>query len=97
MNKSADFEKYMMIFLLKLKVILKHLKQKWMKKEKDKPKTAIEKMDVLIDVERKNKNFVNARFACNIYEKTIIKHANNTKNIKDSMKLLTIDKDDIDF
>lgn len=60
-------------------------------------KKAIEKLDGLIDAERKNKNFGNARFVRNVYEKTIIKHANNTKNIKDSTKLLTIDEEDIDF
>ena len=41
------------------------------------------------------KNFGNARFARNLYEKTIIKHASNTKNTKNKKILQTIDKKDI--
>ena len=40
-------------------------------------------------------NFGNARFIRNIYEKTIIKHASNTKNNKSKRILMTITKKDI--
>ena len=41
------------------------------------------------------KNFGNARFVRNIYEKTVIKHASRVKNNKKSKILITITKDDI--
>ena len=41
------------------------------------------------------KNFGNARFARSLYEKTIIKHASNTKNKKSKKALETIEKEDI--
>lgn len=40
-------------------------------------------------------NFGNARFIRNVYEKTIIKHANNTKNSKNKDVLRTLTKEDI--
>lgn len=42
-----------------------------------------------------SKNFGNARFARNLYEKTIIKHAANTKGKKDKKTLKTIQAEDI--
>lgn len=42
-----------------------------------------------------SKNFGNARFIRNVYEKTIIKHAANTKDKKRKKILCTITKDDI--
>ena len=42
-----------------------------------------------------NKNFGNARFVRNVYEKTIIKHAANTRNKKRKSILATIKKEDI--
>ena len=41
------------------------------------------------------KNFGNARFVRNVYEKTVLKHASNTKNVKDKNKLKTITAKDI--
>lgn len=55
-------------------------------------------IDYLRDIIRKNKNienFGNARFVRNIFEKTIIKHASNTKDKKQKKILKTITKDDI--
>ena len=49
----------------------------------------------IIDENRNMKNFGNARFVRNIYEKTIIKHASNTKDKKQKKALRTITKDDI--
>ena len=56
---------------------------------------ALTKLEGLIDNAREDKNFGNARFVRNVYEKTIIMHATNTKNIKDKTKLKTITKADI--
>ena len=41
------------------------------------------------------KNFGNARFIRNIYEKTVIRHASNVKNKKQKNILKTITKEDI--
>ena len=49
----------------------------------------------IIDENRNKENFGNARFVRNIYEKTIIKHANNTKDNKSDKVLKTITKKDI--
>ncbi len=49
----------------------------------------------IIDDNRNSKNFGNARFVRNIYEKTIIKHASNTKNNKSKKVLSTITDKDI--
>lgn len=46
---------------------------------------------------RNSKNFGNARFIRNVYEKTVIKHATNTKNKKRKDILSTITKDDISY
>ena len=43
---------------------------------------AINVLKDIIKENRNSKNFGNARFIRNIYEKTIIKHATNTKNKK---------------
>ena len=56
---------------------------------------ANEEMKKKIGKYKKNKNFGNARFVRNVYEKTIIKHATNTKNKKGKKVLQTITKDDI--
>ena len=58
-------------------------------------KDAIKTLKILINKYKQNPNFGNARFIRNVYEKTIIKHANNTKNINDLAKLKTITKEDI--
>ena len=56
---------------------------------------AQEEVEKLINENRNMKNFGNARFIRNMYEKTIIKHASNTKNIKRKQILKTIKKVDI--
>ena len=49
----------------------------------------------LIDENRDTKNFGNARFIRNVFEKTVINHAKNTKNNKRKDILITITKKDI--
>ncbi|MBR6949758.1 MAG: AAA family ATPase [Bacilli bacterium] len=49
----------------------------------------------LINKNRDTKNFGNARFIRNMYEKSVIKHATNTKNNKSKKILKTITKKDI--
>lgn len=49
----------------------------------------------LIDKNRNTKNFGNARFIRNVFEKTVINHAKNTKNNKRKDILKTITKKDI--
>ena len=56
---------------------------------------AIKYLEDIINKYRNMKNFGNARFIRNIYEKTVIKHASNTKDNKQKKKLITITKDDI--
>ena len=56
---------------------------------------AISRVEELINEYRDTKNFGNARFVRNIYEKSIIKHASNTKNKKEKKVLKTIEKEDI--
>ena len=56
---------------------------------------AIKYLEEVIDKNRNVKNFGNARFIRNIYEKTIIKHASNVKNKKQNKILKTLTKNDI--
>lgn len=56
---------------------------------------AINYLREIIDKNRNVKNFGNARFVRNIYEKTIIKHASRVKDKKNKKILITITKDDI--
>ena len=56
---------------------------------------AIKYLEEIINENRNVKNFGNARFVRNIYEKTIIKHASNVKNKKQKSILKTITKNDI--
>ena len=56
---------------------------------------AIEYLSVIIDKNRNMKNFGNARFVRNIYEKSIIKHASRVKDKKQKKILKTITKEDI--
>jgi len=58
-------------------------------------KAAIEKLEKIIDEYKDTKNFGNARFVRNVYEKTIIKHASNIKNKKTKKAIKTITEDDI--
>lgn len=52
-------------------------------------------LEEVINENRNTKNFGNARFIRNIYEKTIIKHATNVKDKKQYKILKTITKNDI--
>ena len=58
---------------------------------------AIEYLKVIIDKNRNMKNFGNARFIRNIYEKSIIKHASRVKDKKQKKILKTITKEDINI
>ena len=51
---------------------------------------AIEKVRELIKQHRTSKNFGNARFIRNVYEKTVIKHSVNTQKYKSNEKLKTM-------
>ena len=56
---------------------------------------ALNRLRELINEYKDTPNFGNARFVRNIYEKSIIKHASNTKDKKQKKILKTITKDDI--
>ncbi len=58
---------------------------------------ALDYLREIIDKYRNMKNFGNARFVRNIYEKTVIKHASNVKDKKRSDILKTITKEDISY
>lgn len=58
---------------------------------------AYPEIEKLIDKYRLEKNFGNARFIRTLYEKTILKHASNTKNVKDKKVLKTITSKDINY
>lgn len=55
------------------------------------------KLENIINIKREEENFGNARLIRNIYEKTIVNHASNTKNIFNTEKLKTITDKDINF
>ena len=56
---------------------------------------AVEEVRKVIEEYRYTKNFGNARFIRNVYEKSIVKHAANTRNEENKDVLKTITKDDI--
>jgi len=56
---------------------------------------ALEEFDSLVKKHQNDKNFGNARFVRNVFEKTILKHASNIKNSNDKNILKTITKNDI--
>ena len=58
-------------------------------------KEAVDRLREVIDEYRDTENFGNARFVRNVYEKTIIKHAANTKNKTSKKALKTIFAEDI--
>jgi len=58
-------------------------------------KEAVEKLRGVIEEYRDTENFGNARFVRNVYEKSIIKHASNTKNKTSKKALKTISAEDI--
>ena len=58
-------------------------------------KEAEEKVKKIIEENKGTRNFGNARFVRNVYEKSIIKHASNTKDKKSRKALITIKAEDI--
>ena len=56
---------------------------------------AIEKTKSIIEEFKHTEGFGNARFIRNLYEKTVIKHASNTKNTTSKKSLKTITADDV--
>lgn len=58
-------------------------------------KEAQDKVKEIIEEYKNTKNFGNARFVRNIYEKSIVKHASNTKGKNGKKVLKTISKEDI--
>ena len=58
---------------------------------------AVEYLREIIDKYRNMKNFGNARFVRNIYEKTVVRHASNVKDKKQKKVLKTITKADINI
>ena len=58
-------------------------------------KEALNRVKELIEEYKGTKNFGNARFVRNIYEKSIVKHASNTKDKKSKKVLKTITDNDI--
>ena len=58
-------------------------------------KEAEEKVKKIIEENKGTKNFGNARFVRNVYEKSIIKHASNTKDKKSKKALITLKAEDI--
>lgn len=56
---------------------------------------AVDYLRKIIDENRDMKNFGNARFVRNIYEKSVIRHASNVKNKKQKSILRTLTKNDI--
>ncbi len=56
---------------------------------------AIDEVRRVIDEYKDSENFGNARFMRNVYEKSILKHASNTKNKTSKKALKTITKEDI--
>ena len=58
-------------------------------------KEALDRAEEVIKEYKNSKNFGNARFARNLYEKTVIKHSVNTKNKKSKKAIKTIQAEDI--
>ena len=58
---------------------------------------ALEKARSIIEDNIDTKNFGNARFVRNLYEKTVVKHATNTKDNKRKDVLITITDKDINI
>ncbi len=56
---------------------------------------AIDYLRVIIKDNKDKENFGNARFIRNVYEKTVVRHAANTKKYKQKKYLKTITKEDI--
>ena len=86
---TVDFKDYTVDELI---VIFKNMFQKAGFELDDK---AIAKAESIILDYKDTENFGNARFVRNLYEKTVIKHAANTKNKKQKKILRTITEEDV--
>ncbi len=88
---TVEFEDYTVEELLKIfNQMMKKAGFIVSKEAKDEAKNIIERC-------KNSKNFGNARFVRNLYEKTIVKHAANTKDKKNKKELKTITKEDINI
>ena len=88
---TVEFEDYTVDELIKIfNQMMKKAGFVVSKEAESKAKEVIEKC-------KNSKNFGNARFVRNLYEKTIVKHAANTKNKKSKKELKTITKEDINI
>lgn len=86
---TVEFEDYTTEELIKIFLQMMHKAGFTVSKEaEDKAKETIEEY-------KNSKNFGNARFVRNLYEKTIVKHAANTEGKKDKKTLKTIKAEDI--
>lgn len=56
---------------------------------------AVEKAKIIIDKYKASKNFGNARFVRNLYEKSVLQHAANNRRVKDKERLYKITAQDI--
>ncbi len=86
---TLEFEDYTTTELIQ---IFKNMAKKSGFKVED---NAVEYLKTIIDENRNMKNFGNARFIRNVYEKTVISHASRVKNKKNKNDLITITKEDI--
>lgn len=86
---TLEFEDYTTTELIQ---IFKNMAKKSGFKVED---NAVEYLKTIIDDNRNMKNFGNARFIRNVYEKTVISHASRVKNKKNKNDLITITKEDI--
>ena len=86
---TVEFEDYTTEELIKIFMQMMHKAGFTVSKE------AEGKAKEIIDEYKDTKNFGNARFVRNLYEKTIVKHASNTENKKDKKSLKTIKIEDI--
>lgn len=86
---TLEFEDYTTTELIQ---IFKNMAKKSGFKVED---NAVEYLKTIIDENRNMKNFGNARFIRNVYEKTVISHASRVKNKKNKNDLITITEEDI--
>ena len=86
---TVEFEDYTTEELIKIFMQMMHKAGFIVSKE------AEEEAKNIIDEYKDTKNFGNARFVRNLYEKTIVRHASNTENKNDKKSLKTIKVDDI--
>ena len=58
---------------------------------------ALDKFKELVKMSMKTKNFGNARWVRNCFDKILLKHSTNTKNSDNTEELITITENDIDI